>query len=185
MSDQSAHFVTGEFIKPELVVTHFHLREGDTIADFGAGRGYFTKILAGVVGEEGHVYALEIQKNLVETIGAMAKAEGLDQIDTLWCDMETAGGTKLSDDALDAAVLVNALFQLEDKAAAVAEIKRTLRPGGKLFVIDWTDTHGGLGPASEHVVTESAATALFEEHGFTKERTFPSGEHHYGLAFRV
>ena len=185
MSDQTAHFVTGEFIKPELAVTHFHLREGDIVADFGAGRGYFTKLVAEIVGPEGRVYALEIQKNLVETIGEMAKQEGLEQIDTLWCDIEAVGGTKLADQSIEVAVVVNTLFLVEDRDSTVSEIKRTLRPGGKLFVIDWTDSHGGLGPAPEHVINEIDATALFETAGFTKERTFSAGEHHYGVSFRL
>ena len=63
----------GRFIEPAVVSTNFHLREGDKIADFGAGSGYFTKVLSKLVGGEGTVYACEIQKNLVDTIGELAK----------------------------------------------------------------------------------------------------------------
>ena len=50
--------------------------------------------------------------------------------------------------------------------------------------IDWTDSFGGLGPQPGHVVIESEATTLLTKAGFTCERTFPAGEHHYGIACR-
>ena len=59
------------FVTPEIVVSHFHIREGDVVADFGAGSGYYTPELSRRVGN-GRVYACEIQKALVEKVGALA-----------------------------------------------------------------------------------------------------------------
>lgn len=176
--------MTGRFVIPEKAATHFHLREGDKVADFGAGSGYFTKILSKLVGEEGRVYACEIQKNLVESIGDLARRENLNNVSVVWCDMETQNGTKIEDKVLDAAIVVNTLFQIEDKDVAVDEITRTLRSGGKLFVIDWSESFGGLGPQPDAVISENDTRALFEQHGFVYERSFDTGDHHYGIAFR-
>ena len=110
--------------------------------------------------------------------------QGLLNIHPIWCDLEEAQGIKISDSLLDAGILVNTLFMIEDKAAAIKEIGRTLRSGGKLFVIDWTESFGSLGPQPARVVSPEEAKALFENYGFIYEREFPSGEHHYGLAFR-
>lgn len=172
------------FMTPETLVSHFHLRPGDEVADFGAGSGNFTFVLAKAVGPTGKVYACEIQKNLVETLADAARRRGLDNLEAIWCDIEAHKGTKLESDSLDAAVLVNAFFQMEQKAEAIEEIKRVLRPGGKLFVVDWSDSFGGLGPNRENVITETEARDLIEEHGLPFERSFDSGDHHYGLAFR-
>ena len=181
---ESSTPVQGRFVVPEVVATHFHLRPGDVVADFGAGKGFFLKILSELVGPEGRVYACEIQKNLVEAIGETIRIEGLANAETLWCDIETLQGTKIEDGALDVAIVVNSLFQMEDKDSALEEIKRTLRDGGKLFVVDWSESFGGLGPQSDQVVSESNAKELVESHGFVTERSFDAGDHHYGLAFR-
>lgn len=171
------------FIVPEKVITQFHIRDGDTVADFGAGSGHFTKVLSRAAGS-GKVYACEIQKQLVETIADITRTEGLGNVEVVWCDVEAERGTKLADDTLDVAIMVNTFFQIQDKAAALKEMARVLRTGGKFFVVDWTDSFGGIGPEAQAVVTKERARELIEQHGFTFEREFPSGDHHYGIAFR-
>lgn len=174
----------GRFVIPDVVATHFHLRPGDTVADFGAGSGHFLRALSRLVGHEGKVYALEIQRTLVEAAGDLVRRLNLGNVEVVWCDLETAGGTKLRDDALDAGVLVNSLFQFEDRESAMEEIVRTLRPGGKLFIVDWSESWGGMGPALDQVIDERTARALAESRGLVFERSFDAGDHHYGLAFR-
>lgn len=172
------------FVVPEMVVSHFHIREGDTVADFGAGSGYFLKPLSSAVGESGLVYACEIQKNLVESIGKLAKQENLYNTRAVWCDLEKAGGSKLPDNEVDIIIIVNTLFQVEHKSIVVAEMQRVLRPGGKAIVIDWSESWGGLGPQPDQVLLKADAEALFLEAGYTSETTFDAGDHHYGIVFR-
>ncbi len=174
----------GKFIEPRVVVSHFHLREGDSIADFGAGSGHYMKPLSEVVGQSGKVYLCEIQKNIVETLGIMIHEARLRNVRTLWCDLEAPHGIKLQNGTLDAGLLSNTLFQFSDKRAGLTEIARTIRKGGKLFVIDWSDSFGGLGPRRDQLVSENDARTLVESIGFSIERTFPAGDHHYGLACR-
>lgn len=176
--------VGGRFVAPDIVATHFHLHAGDTVADFGAGSGFFVPALAAAVGEEGQVYACEIQKPLVEKIGDTARAQALSAVHPLWCDIEESGGIKIADNELDAAILVNTLFQVEDIETALAEMIRTLRSGGKFFIVDWSESFAGMGPQPDQVVRKADVTALCESLGLILEREFPAGEHHYGLAFR-
>lgn len=173
-----------KFVVPEVVASQFHLHEGDHVADFGAGSGFFLKILSQAVGDEGRVYACEIQKTLVEKMGDQVQLQGLQNVDTLWCDLEAAGGSKIADATLDAAILVNTLFQIEDRDVAVTEMARTLRSGGKLLVVDWTNTVPGLGPSTDNLINVDDCTALMESNGFVLDREFEAGAHHYGLAFR-
>ena len=176
--------IVGRFVRPDDAVTHFNLCEGDRVADFGAGSGFFVKALSKRVGGNGKVYACEIQKMLVDKLGAVARENKLTNIEPLWCDIEKDGGTKLADGILDAGIMVNILFQLEQKETALKEVARTISSGGNLFVIDWTESFGGLGPLAENIVDESLAKKLVESAGFKFVRSYDAGEHHYGLAFR-
>lgn len=182
--DNSEPIVPGRFVEPGVVTTHFHLHEGDQVADFGAGSGYFLEALSKAVGAPGRVYACEIQKELVEKIGNVVRSQGLSNVDPIWCDLEEEGGVKIADGVLDAVVIVNTLFQIEEKAATISEAHRTLRSGGKLIVVDWSESFGGLGPQPFQVISQVDAQNLIESNRFVLERTFDAGDHHYGLAFK-
>ena len=182
--DMFQPMIPGRFVVPGIVTTHFHLREGDTVADFGAGSGYFLQALSEAVGATGRVYACEIQRELVEKLGNTARLQNLTNVDPIWCDIEEPNGVKIASGALDAVVLINTLFQIEDKNTALSEVLRTLRPGGKLLLIDWSESFGGLGPQPYQVVSQSDAQSLVETAGLVFERSFDAGDHHYGLAFK-
>lgn len=172
------------FVIPDVVVSHFHIREGDIVADFGAGSGFFAKPLSAAVGTSGVVYACEIQKTLVDSIGKLVANEHLSNVRPVWCDLEKIGGSKIPDGTLDIVIIVNTFFQVEDKLTTIAEMKRVLRPGGKAIVIDWTESWGGIGPAPEQVIVANDTKDLFEGSDFTFETDFDAGDHHYGLTFR-
>ncbi len=174
----------GKFVSPLVVATHFHLKEGDRVADFGAGSGFYLKTLAELVGPTGKVYACEIQKPLVEKLGDFVRLNGLSNVVTLWCDLEELNGIKIPTGTLDAAILVNTLFQLEQKELALQEMHRTLRPSGVLHVIDWSESFGGLGPETSAVLNKETAIDLLESQRFVFEREYPAGEHHYGITVR-
>lgn len=176
---------TQRFVHPDTVISHFHIRPGDQVADFGAGRGYFIPKLADAVGSDGVVYACEIQKGLVETIGEMARTQNMPQVRVLWCDLEEEKGVSIPNDSIDVGILVNTLFQIDNKEAALVEIIRTLRPGAKCIIIDWSESFQGLGPEPDAVLTADAARALCESAGLTFETSFDAGDHHYGMLFRV
>ena len=155
MSDiNKTPLVQGRFVDPVTVSTHFHIHKGDTVADFGAGSGYFMEVLAQLVGDQGIVYVCEIQKELVEKLGNIARSKGLSQVRPLWADVEDVGGSKIEDEALDTVVMVNTFFQFEDRITAIQEVIRTLRTGGKFFLIDWSESFNGLGPQPDHIVSE-------------------------------
>jgi ubiquinone/menaquinone biosynthesis C-methylase UbiE len=174
----------GRFVMPEVVTTQFMLKEGDVVADYGAGSGFYLKPVSTAVGENGLVYACEIQKQLVEKLGDIARQQGLGNVHPLWCDLEEPNGIKIADGELDAAILINTLFMIENKEVGIVEMARPLRSGGTFLVVDWTESFAGMGPSLDHVITAAQTTDLFEANGFVLEREFPTGDHHYGLAFR-
>lgn len=170
------------FSNPEKTINALAWSEGMTVADFGAGSGAMTFALAErLKGYNGKVYALEVQKNLLELVKSEAAHRNLSNIEIIWCDIEKLGGTKLRDHSIDLGVASNVLFQVEDKMGFVEEVRRTLKPNGKLLLIDWADTYGGMGPAKTAMITKENARALFEKKGFKFEKDVDAGSHHYGM----
>jgi ubiquinone/menaquinone biosynthesis C-methylase UbiE len=181
---QEGILVVMDFLVPQNAVTHFHLLKGDRVLDVGAGSGHFSFAVARAVMPDGRVYALEIQKDLAERIAREARAKRITNIETLWGDLESPQGIRIGDATIDAVIVANVLFQIGDRKRALAEVTRMLRPGGKLFVIDWVDSYGGMGPHPDLLVSEDEAKRLVASAGFDFIRTFPAGSHHYGLAFK-
>lgn len=169
------------FSNPEENIKALGIHEGMNIADLGAGTGSYTIPLAEKVGGTGRVYAVEVQKEFLANIKNAAAARGLHNVEVLWGDIERAGGTKIKDGAVDVVVVANVLFQAEDKAGLVREARRILKTGGKLFLVDWSDSFKNLGPTPNMVVTKAAARMLLEAEGFVLKNEVPVGEHHYGL----
>ncbi|MCI0533075.1 methyltransferase domain-containing protein [bacterium] len=172
------------FLKPEENIESFGLKEGDIVADFGAGSGTYAYLAAKIVGETGKVYAVEVQRDFLPSIKSAAASQGLPNVEVIWGDFEILGGSKLRDAVADTVILANTLFQLEDKKGAAKEAKRVLKPKGRVVVIDWQESFGNMGPAKDHVVTSGDAKRIFGEAGFIFEKEIPAGEYHYGMVFR-
>lgn len=170
-----------DFVDPHATLLQLGLRDGMKVGDFGAGSGHYALAASAMVDQGGKVYAFDVQEDVVTRLRADAESKGARNIDCVWADFEKAKATKIKDEVLDAAILSNALFQLEDKEGALKEISRVMKPGAKLLVVDWTGPHGGMGPADAHVVTQSSALALLESAGFENLKSFDPGAHHYAL----
>ncbi len=169
------------FTNPETNINQLGVHDGMTVVDLGAGTGTYTIILAERVGENGRVYAVEVQKDFLINIKNAATAKGFKNVEVIWGDIELPGGTKIKDGIADAAVISNVLFQAEDKSGLLREAKRVLKIGGKLLLIDWKDSFNGLGPDKDSVIPASIARQMCEREGFVLKNEFDAGEHHYGL----
>ena len=171
------------FVNPEKNVLLFGLKDGAHIADFGAGSGAYVFALARHLGLRGMVYAVDIQKDLLTKIKNEGNRLGLENIQVIWGDVEKPGGTKLGDASLDGVLLSSILFQVSDKDALLSEARRVLKNGGKVFLIEWSESYGGLGPKPEDVVSKDEAMKLFGKAGLPFEREIEAGSYHYGLIF--
>ncbi len=169
------------FSDPEKNIGQFALREGMHVADFGAGSGHYSIAAAKKVGDTGTVFAIEVQKELLDRITEEATRQNVNNIKVLWGDIEHLKGTRLRDQSIDAVIVSNVLFQVEHKQGMIQEISRILVPGGMVLCIDWSESFGGLGPAPDHVVQQETAQKLFTDAGFTITQSIEPGAHHYGF----
>ncbi len=171
------------FVDPENNVSLFGLKGGEHIADFGSGSGAYAFALARRVGFRGRVYAVDIQKDLLSKVKNESLRLGLENVEVIWGDAEKLGGAKLGDGTLDGVLLSNILYQVSDKEGLLSEAKRVLKNDGKVFLIEWSGSFGGLGPKPEDVVEKGAAKKLFGKLGFATEREINAGTYHYGIIF--
>lgn len=156
------------------------LREDNIVADLGAGTGHYSVMLGGFV-PRGKVYAVEVQKDYLETIKNKIKEAHLGNVEIIWGNVEKIGGTKIADAIVDVVVASNILFQVENKENFILEIKRILKPQGRVFLIDWSDPSViGL----HNMISKGKAKEIFEQKGFVLEQEIDAGSHHYGMILR-
>lgn len=171
------------FAHPKRNISELGLKDGQQVADFGAGPGHYSIEAAKAVGEDGHVYAIEIQKELVSKVESRAESAGLDNVNVIWGDLEKSEGSTLKSGLADVVIASNVLFQVKDKEQFLNEAYRVMKDGGRLLLIDWTDSHGGLGPREGHIISEDSARELCEQAGFSAQQVLSAGAHHYGIVF--
>lgn len=171
------------FAHPARAVSAFGIEPGMKVADFGAGSGAYVNLIAKELLGSGTVYAIDIQKDLLRRIKNDAVKHGHTNVDVIWGDVEEDGGSKLGS-VLDIVLVSNLLFQVRDKTGVLIEAERTLKHGGRVIIIDWSESFRGMGPTEDHVVTKEQAYEHARKAGLTFVREFNAGAHHYGLIFR-
>lgn len=167
------------FLTPEHLVRELFLKPGDRVADIGTGTGVYTIALAKEVGTIGQVYAVDVHRDALHTLASTLDKRGIINVEMLWADAEKA--IPIDAYSLDAVVLSNVLFQFDKVDKALSLIAKLIKPEGQLLVIDWSDSHGGVGPHPSHVIQEEHAIALVQSHGFRILRRLPAGDYHYAF----
>ena len=163
----------------ERVLDLLKISEGRTVADIGAGSGWFTVRAARRVGERGKVYAVEINQEYIEHINERAKKENFANIQTV---LGTEDDPRLPADAVDAVLILKTYHEIGQPVKVLLNLKKSLKKDALLGIIDKNgkgDDHG----INREVVVEEAGRAGFvlkDEYDFVK----PDGMDYF-LIFRV
>ncbi|MBI4135593.1 methyltransferase domain-containing protein [Candidatus Uhrbacteria bacterium] len=181
--NRSSKIVHARFAHPAHNVVALGIQPGMKIADFGSGSGAYVLSIAEALCGSGHVYAVDIQRDLLRRTRNESQNRGFRNVEIVWGDLERMGGSKIADGALDMVLISNLLFQVMDKNVVIAEALRVLRPQGRVAIIDWSDSFGGTGPIEQDVVSKETALALAAKAGLELVKEFSAGAHHYGLIF--
>ena len=175
-----------ELIDPFRVLREAEVELGLSVADFGCGTlGHYVFPAAELVGPDGRVFAVDILKSVLGGIESRRKVESATNVETIWGDIERPDGIRIESGTVDVGLLVNNLFMSKQREVMLRECLRTLKPSGRLVLIDWLST--GIkffGPAADQLVTPEEARCLAETAGFRVEKEFSPGKFHYGLICR-
>jgi ubiquinone/menaquinone biosynthesis C-methylase UbiE len=172
------------FSDPVKNIEQCGIQAGMEIADLGSGSGAYAIATAKALVSTGKVYAIDINKDLLNKVKNDGVKQGLYNIEVIWGDIDKPNGSKLRDFSVDMALVCNILFQVENKDVLVKEVRRILKPGGRVLVVDWTDSFGGLGPKPGAIIKMQDAVDMFEKNGFHLDREIGAGSHHYGLILK-
>jgi predicted methyltransferase len=144
--------------KPDQIMDAIGVAEGSVVAELGAAGGWFTLQLAERVGPNGRVYAEDIQPAMLEGISRRMQNQNLTNVKTV---LGTPSDPHLPP-GLDAALISDAFHEMDDPddptvvVTLLRNVARSLKPQGRLGIVDWTPGNGGPGPAADHRVAPNA-----------------------------
>jgi len=167
-----------QWLPPGEVLGWLELRPGMMIADIGTGTGYFAIPIARAIAPGGRVFAVDLQPELLEVLRKkLAEPSAPANIVLL---AGTAGSTGLAAGSCDLALLANVWHELDDYDAALAELTRILKPGGRLAVLDWRpDVERPPGPPLEHRLPAREVQQFLQEHGKRVDAVPNVGQYSY------
>jgi arsenite methyltransferase len=159
--------------KPRDVVMALNLKPTDTVADIGAGSGYFARRLAHHAGK---VIAVDIDEKLLGLVRAKAPA-----------NLETIVGApddpRLPQRSIDMVFVCDVLHHIENRPAYYAKLAKALKPGGRIVVIDFYKKELPVGPPPSMKLSDQAVIAEFQKAGFALTKRLDSLPYQYFLFF--
>lgn len=151
--------------RPDEVIALVQPMPGQTVADVGAGTGYFLGRLSQAVGKNGRVLGVDIEPDMIAYMTARAQKDG-------WTNVEAVLGAtdapNLPAAAVDRILIVDTWHHIGARGAYAAKLREALVPGGAVFIVDFTlDTERG--PPKEHRLSPEAVIAELNEGGLEAE----------------
>jgi SAM-dependent methyltransferase len=163
--------------RPEDVISALELRPSARVADLGAGTGYFAVRIARRV-TEGMVYAVDIEEDMVRHLAERAAGEGLPNLEPV---LATPADARIPE-PVDLVLVVDTYHHIGERVAYFRRLSRSLRPGGRLAVIDFT-RESPIGPPPEHRIPPEAVAQELAQAGYTQVQVHDVLPNQYFLVF--
>jgi SAM-dependent methyltransferase len=120
--------------RPDLLLDALNLKPGMTIADIGAGSGYYARQLAAITGPGGKVWAVDVQPEMLEIIKKQNQARGIKNIVPV---LATERDVQIPEGSVDLALLVDVYHELQYPVEVMASLARAIKPGGQIALIEF------------------------------------------------
>jgi SAM-dependent methyltransferase len=165
--------------KPHEVLVALGLREGQRVADIGAGSGYFALRFARHVGAGGRIFAVDISRDMLAEVEKRAAAAALVNVTTV---LAAPDDPKLAPRSADIIFVCDTWHHIERRAAYLAKLKSALAPGGRLVIVDFHED-APVGPPRAMKLTRDEVVGEAEAAGFQVAREHAFLPHQYFLEF--
>lgn len=144
-----------EWQRPDLIMDALGIAEASTVADLGAGSGWFTVQIARRVGPNGLVYAQDVQQLMLVAISRRVQREGLRNVRPV---LGTESDPRLPPGTADAVLIADVYHEIDDRVTFLANAAKALKPQGRMGVIDFRLDGGGPGPSRDERVSPDVVT---------------------------
>jgi len=166
--------------RPDQIMDALGVADASVVADIGAGSGWFTIRLARRVGPRGTVYAEDVQKEMINAISRRVNKEGFNNVTP---KLGSNNDPRLPASALDVVLLVDAYHEVEDRVTMLSNIAKSLKPQGRLGIVDFRLDGTGPGPSPEERVSPDVVVNDAKKAGLKLIRQEPFLPFQYFLIF--
>jgi SAM-dependent methyltransferase len=166
--------------QPDKVIEALKIPRDATVADVGAGTGYFSLRIAKRLGPEGRVLATDVQPEMLRQLTANTKQAGLRNVERI---LATAADAKLPANKVDLALMVDVYHELQDPERTMAQIRRALKPDGRLVLVEYRAEDPDVPIKPEHKTTLRQMRYEIEPMGFRLKEVFEFLPHQHVEVF--
>jgi ubiquinone/menaquinone biosynthesis C-methylase UbiE len=150
--------------KPAELVAALELPRGGTVADVGAGTGYFSRHLSGAVGPGGTVLAADVEPALVAHLRRRAEQDGLANLVPILASLDNP---RLPAGTSDVVLIVDTWHHIDDRVAYARRLASALKPGGRVVIVDFQKRDIPVGPPLEHKLAREQVVEEMAQAGYT------------------
>ncbi len=173
-----------ELINPFKLLERVGIRENQKVADLGCGSlGHFVFPAAQLVGGNGMVYAVDIQRSVLEHVDRRAKDGQFYNVHTVWSDIDVYRATRIEEGTLDLTLLINNFYLSSNRSQMLREMARITRPGGRIVVVEWKPIASPIGPPVDQRMDKDQVKREMRGRLLDFHDEFEAGPYHYGLIF--
>ena len=160
-----------EYQKPHEVLKALSIKPGETIADIGAGTGYFTFRLAHHVGDKGKVYAVDVSADMIRHINRRIRETKSANVVSILADLDDP---LLPEPSVHRFFICDVWHHVENQAKYLSLMRKMLKPGGEVVMIDFHKKELPVGPPMQMRIAREDLIKQMESNGFrlAKEHTF-------------
>jgi precorrin-6B methylase 2 len=154
--------------QPQLVIDALEIKPGQTIADLGAGSGYYSFRIAPLVGRSGKVLAIDIEPQMLEAIAQRAQREQVSNVATV---RSSARDPNLAPGSVDLLFMVDVYHELEYPYEVMTEVRAALKPDGRVALIEYRAEDPQVAIKPVHKMSERQVRRELEAAGFRHVKT--------------
>lgn len=154
---------------PDLALRLLRIRRGATVADIGAGSGYFTVRLARIVGAMGTVYASDVQPGMIALLQQqVARAKLANVVPVLGA----IDDPKLPPDSIDLAIMVDVYHEFSEPQKMLQRIREALKADGRLVLLEYRAEDPDVPILPDHKMSKAQVKLEVEHEGFRQQRVY-------------
>jgi ubiquinone/menaquinone biosynthesis C-methylase UbiE len=149
--------------QPTRALQIMQIARGMTVADIGAGSGYFTERLARLVGPSGRVFATDIQQGMMDLLKRRLSNQRIENVTLI---LSEPSNPQLPAGTIDLALMVDVYHELDDPQTVLGHIRKALKPEGRLVLVEYKGEDPTIPILPSHKMTVAQAKMEVEAEGF-------------------